>query len=115
MRTKSQTSIIAQKREAHEGDPKSLKRCDQCVLCCGIFSFLCTKMWDVGANLLRLIWKLHRIDSTWLIIDPTYFSRNRPKMWLPLKILLFILIPTHVAMIIWYLSQLDYFFHSMLF
>jgi hypothetical protein len=25
--------------------------------------------WD----LLQLIWKLHRIDSTWLIIDPTYF------------------------------------------
>ena len=39
--------------------------------------------------LLQLIWKLHRIDSTWLIIDPTYFSQNRPNMWLPLKSLLF--------------------------
>ncbi len=42
-----------------------------------------------SSELLQLIWKLHRINSTWLIIDPTYFSRNRPNMWLLVKILLF--------------------------
>jgi hypothetical protein len=28
------------------------------------------------ADLLQLIWKLHRINLTWLIIDPTYFFQK---------------------------------------
>jgi hypothetical protein len=51
--------------------------------------------------LLQLIWKLHRINSTWLIINPTYFF---PKIGLTCgfhsKFHFFILIPTHVATII---------------
>jgi len=52
-------------------------------------------------DLLQLMWKLHRIDSTCPIIDLTYFF---PKYQ---KLNFFILIPTHVTTIFPYLSQLD--------
>jgi hypothetical protein len=75
-------SMVFEKKSGGQGFSRSITRVDTKRVPAVNFSYQgvlvqtyirCHGSSSNQEELLQLIWKLHKIDSTWLIIDPTYF------------------------------------------